>query len=178
MGGATSYTWRATGVLPTNDTASTSGDRSSVSTASASPCSTVSTPSGTPARCTRSASSSDGDGSFSDGLSTKALPQAMALASIHSGTMTGKLNGVMPATTPAGWRIVWTSTPVDTSALIEPFSSWGMPQANSTHSMPRATSPSASVRTLPCSRVTSGGELVAVPVEQLAEAEHGGRPAG
>ena len=40
------------------------------------------------------------------------LPQAMALANIHIGTMAGKLNGVMPATTPSGWRIEYTSTPV------------------------------------------------------------------
>ena len=40
-----------------------------------------------------------------DGLSTNVLPQAMALANIHIGTIAGKLNGVMPATTPSGWRI-------------------------------------------------------------------------
>ena len=34
-----------------------------------------------------------------------ALPQAIAVVHIHSGTMAGKLNGVMPATTPSGWRI-------------------------------------------------------------------------
>ena len=45
------------------------------------------------------------DGSFSLGLSTNALPHAIALAHIHSGTIAGKLNGVMPATTPSGWRI-------------------------------------------------------------------------
>ena len=36
----------------------------------------------------------------------------MALASIHKGTMTGKLNGVTPATTPSGWRTECTSTPL------------------------------------------------------------------
>ena len=35
----------------------------------------------------------------------KQFPHAMALANIHIGTMAGKLNGVMPATTPSGWRI-------------------------------------------------------------------------
>ena len=35
----------------------------------------------------------------------KALPQAIAGAIFHSGIMAGKLNGVMPATTPSGWRI-------------------------------------------------------------------------
>ena len=29
----------------------------------------------------------------------------MATGAIHMGTMTGKLNGVMPATTPSGWRM-------------------------------------------------------------------------
>jgi len=45
------------------------------------------------------------DGSRSDGLSTKALPQAMAIGCIQAGTMMGKLNGVIPAATPSGWRI-------------------------------------------------------------------------
>ena len=47
----------------------------------------------------------DADGSFSDGFRTNVLPQAIAIANIHIGTIAGKLNGVMPATTPSGWRI-------------------------------------------------------------------------
>ena len=35
----------------------------------------------------------------------KALPQAMASGYIHMGTMAGKLKGVIPATTPRGWRM-------------------------------------------------------------------------
>ena len=50
-------------------------------------------------------SSSDADGSFSDGLSTNVFPHASAGAHIHIGTIAGKLNGVIPATTPSGWRI-------------------------------------------------------------------------
>ena len=46
------------------------------------------------------------DGTFSDGLRMNALPHAMATGTIHIGTMTGKLNGVMPAHTPTGWRTV------------------------------------------------------------------------
>ncbi len=42
------------------------------------------------------------DGSFSLGLRMNVLPHASALANIHIGTMPGKLNGVMPATTPSG----------------------------------------------------------------------------
>ena len=45
------------------------------------------------------------DGSRSEGLRMKALPQAIAGAHFHIGIMAGKLNGVMPATTPSGWRI-------------------------------------------------------------------------
>jgi allophanate hydrolase subunit 1 len=44
------------------------------------------------------------DGSRSDGLRTKVLPHAIAIGYIHIGTIAGKLNGVMPATTPSGWR--------------------------------------------------------------------------
>ena len=44
------------------------------------------------------------EGSFSLGLSRKAFPQAIAIGYIHIGTIDGKLNGVMPATTPSGWR--------------------------------------------------------------------------
>ena len=35
----------------------------------------------------------------------KVLPQAIAIGYIHIGTIAGKLKGVMPATTPSGWRI-------------------------------------------------------------------------
>ncbi len=52
------------------------------------------------------------EGSFSLGLRTKVLPQARALANIHIGTMPGKLNGVMPATTPSGCLMLYTSIPV------------------------------------------------------------------
>ena len=40
------------------------------------------------------------------------FPQAIATGNIHIGTMAGKLNGVIPAHTPSGWRIEWLSTPV------------------------------------------------------------------
>ena len=35
----------------------------------------------------------------------------MAIGNIHIGTMAGKLNGVIPATTPSGCRIEYASTP-------------------------------------------------------------------
>ena len=49
-----------------------------------------------------SAIASTEEGSFSEGLRMKVLPQAIAMGYIHSGTMAGKLKGVMPATTPSG----------------------------------------------------------------------------
>ena len=68
-------------------------------------------PDGSPACASSSAISSDTDGSFSLGLSTNVLPHARALANIHIGTIAGKLNGVIPATTPRGWRMEYTSMP-------------------------------------------------------------------
>ena len=38
------------------------------------------------------------------GLRMNALPHASAGPAFHSGIIAGKLNGVMPATTPSGWR--------------------------------------------------------------------------
>ncbi len=40
-----------------------------------------------------------------EGLRMKALPQAIAMPNIHIGIIAGKLNGVMPAPMPSGWRI-------------------------------------------------------------------------
>src|SRR3970282_2332834 len=97
--------YRAIGVDPTKDTPATSGWVSRASTASLSPCTTWNTPSGSRASANSSAASRDAEGSFSDGLRTNVLPQAMARGYIHIGTMAGKLNGVMPATTPTGWGV-------------------------------------------------------------------------
>ena len=75
----------------------------------------------------------------------------MAIGCIHIGTMIGKLNGVIPAATPSGWRIEKQSTSVETFSEKSPLSRWGMPEATSTTSRPRWTSPAASGTTLPCS---------------------------
>src|SRR6188472_3588079 len=97
--------YRAIGVDPTNETAPIPGCSSIASTATLSPWITLKTPSGSPASLRSSAVKIDADGSFSDGLSTNVLPHAIAGAHIHIGTMAGKLNGVIPATTPTGCRI-------------------------------------------------------------------------
>src|SRR6476660_6869196 len=116
----------AMGVEPTNDTAATSGWVSNASTAVLSPCTTLNTPSGSPASAHSSATSMDALGSRSLGLSTNVLPVAMATGCIHIGTIAGKLNGVIPAHTPSGWRNEYASTVVETWSEYSPFSSCGM----------------------------------------------------
>ena len=104
---------------------------------------------------------SEAEGSRSEGFRMNVLPQASAIGNIHSGTIAGKLNGVMPATTPSGWRREKLSTPRPTWSLNSPFSRSGMPVANSTTSRPRVTSPAASERTLPCSAVMMAASSLA-----------------
>ena len=64
----------------------------------------MNTPSGRPASFSSSAIRMLGDGSFSDGFRMKQLPQARAIGNIQSGTIAGKLKGVIPAQTPIGCR--------------------------------------------------------------------------
>jgi hypothetical protein len=140
-------------VEPTKDTALMSGEVSRPSTATLSPFRTVKTPSGRPASAHSRASHNAAEGTFSLGLSTTVLPAAMASGKNHIGTIAGKLNGLITATGPRGWRIEVTSTLEEAFSVKAPFSRCPIPQANSTTSCPRATSPRASERTLPCSAV-------------------------
>ena len=93
----------------------------SASTASLSPWTTFRMPSGRPASRKTSASQLAAEGSRSLGLRTTALPAAIAVVNIQSGTMAGKLKGVMHATTPTGCRICLTSTPSATCSANSPF---------------------------------------------------------
>src|ERR687888_654839 len=95
----------AIGVEPTKLTAEMPGCSRIASTATLSPCTTLKTPSGTPASCSSCAVYTEAEGSFSEGLRTNVFPHASAGAHIHMGTIAGKLKGVMPAHTPSGWRI-------------------------------------------------------------------------
>ncbi len=83
-------------------------------------------------------------GVWDDGLRMIALPAASAIGRIHIGTMTGKLNGVIAATTPSGWRSVTASTPEATLGVFMPAMWTGRPQAYSTVSIPRVTPTNAS----------------------------------
>src|SRR5687767_4466358 len=95
----------AIGVEPTNEMPATLGCVSSASTATLSPCTTLNTPGGRPASASSCAQKFAHDGSRSLGFKMNVLPHAIASGYIHIGTIAGKLNGVMPATTPIGWRI-------------------------------------------------------------------------
>src|SRR5690606_22945795 len=145
------YTDSAIAEEPTKLTALIRGCRKIASTVSLSPWSTLRMPGGRPASSISSPSRTGTDGSRSDGFRMNALPLAIAGPNIHIGIIAGKLNGVMPATTPRGWRIECTSIPGPAPTVDSPFSRCGMPQANSITSSPRWTSPRASPRTLPCS---------------------------
>ena len=85
--------------------------------------------------------------------------------------MPGKLNGVMTATTPTGWRIISSSMPDAMSSRLLPIISDGMPVATSTFSMPRFSSPSDSASVLPHSCVISLAISVKLRVEQRLEPE-------
>src|SRR5436305_4384789 len=97
--------WRTIALDPTKDTAFTRGSVNRESTVLLAPCTRLSTPGGKPASCASSTNRTAVRGTSSEGFRTKVLPQAMAIGNIHSGTMNGKLNGVMPTQTPMGLRV-------------------------------------------------------------------------
>ena len=122
-----------------------------VSTASLSPLTTFITPSGSPASLSSSAINRVELGSLSEGFKIKQLPHTIAIGYIHKGTIAGKLNGVIPATTPSGWNSLQESILGATFLLCSPLSNSGAPQAYSTFSIPRCNSPPASWEIFPCS---------------------------
>ena len=60
-------------------------------------------------------------GTFSLGLSSTQLPATSAIGAVHIGTMKGKLNGTIEATTPTGSRTSAHTTPVLTVS-VRPWS--------------------------------------------------------
>src|SRR6476661_8354269 len=143
----------ATALEPTKDTALTRGSVRSWSTVLLAPCTRFKTPGGIPASCASSTMRAAVRGTLSEGFSTNVLPQAIAIGNIQSGTMKGKLNGVMPTHTPTGYRVDQLSTEVPTRSTVSPIIKVGAPQANSMHSMPRSNDPCASSLVLPFSSV-------------------------
>ena len=109
-----------------------------------SPLITLNTPSGNPASFKSCANFIEHDGSFSEGFKINVFPHAIAIGNIHIGTIAGKLNGVIPATTPNGCRIDQLSTFVPTFSENSPLRTCGIPHANSTTSNPLVKDPFAS----------------------------------
>mmetsp|Transcript_46345 Transcript_46345/g.116712 ORF Transcript_46345/g.116712 Transcript_46345/m.116712 type:complete len:380 (+) Transcript_46345:436-1575(+) len=138
---------------PTKEMARMAGWSQMKFTASCVPWMTFSTPSGTPASLARRARIRDAPGLRSDGFRTYVFPQVMAMGNIHMGIMAGKLKGVMPAHTPSGWRYEYVSMWRDTFSTVSPMMLVAVAHDCSTTSRPRKTSPRASTRVLPCSRV-------------------------
>src|SRR5947208_6609316 len=97
----------------------------------------LNTPGGRPASVNSSPSFIADSGTFSDGFKINVLPHVIATGNIHSGTIDGKLNGVMPTQTPTGCRLVSQSTLGARLASDCPINRLGIPQANSTISTPR-----------------------------------------
>mmetsp|Transcript_20067 Transcript_20067/g.40679 ORF Transcript_20067/g.40679 Transcript_20067/m.40679 type:complete len:201 (+) Transcript_20067:820-1422(+) len=97
-------TIEATGEDPTKVTARTSLWSIIASTASLVPWTMLKTPSGIPALVINPTTLFIVSGTFSLGLSTTVLPVTSAMGTVHIGTMKGKLNGTMLATTPTGSR--------------------------------------------------------------------------
>ena len=92
----------AIGVDPTKDIDLMLDSSNIASTTSLSPCITLKTQLGNPASFSNSAIIIEAVGSVGLGFKMKQLPDAIAKGYIHMGTITGKLNGVMPATIPNG----------------------------------------------------------------------------
>ncbi len=139
-----SKTYFPTAVEPTNWMALMPGCSTIALTASRPPYTTLNVPSGPPAACHSSAWSWVAPGVWEEGLRTTVLPHMRAIGTIHIGTMTGKLKGVIAATTPSGPRRVKASTLVATLGVIIPARWTGRPAAYSTVSRPRITSAKAS----------------------------------
>ena len=91
--------------------------------------------------------------------------------------MIGKLNGVIPAQTPSGWRKECRSTSVETWSENSPLVSSAIPQANSTTSMPADDLALGVLERLAVLGGDDPRELVRVLHDQLAEGEHHPRAA-
>ena len=102
LAAAVLYTYSATGFDPTKEIAGTSSCSNRRLTTSCAPWTILSTPSVRPASRNNSASRLARSGVRSDGFRTKVFPIAIASGNIQHGTIIGKLNGVMPPTTPTG----------------------------------------------------------------------------
>jgi hypothetical protein len=109
------------------------------------------TPLGRPAFSKYSANFIAAKGVCSDGFKINVLPAVIANGIIHRGTITGKLNGVIPETTPMGSWVITQLIPGETSE-DSPFKTLGIEIAKSITSTPLLMLPIASSMVLPLSK--------------------------
>ena len=92
----------------------------------ATPCTTFSTPAGSPASSNAAASRSPISGVIGDGLNTTVLPAASAGPILRLAMLSGKFHGVMTPTTPTGSSTEYTSG-VSSLGNVVPVSRYASP---------------------------------------------------
>ena len=116
---------------PVKLTASMPGDDASAAPSfEPGPITRLSTPGGSPARCTMSTSVHGDAGTSSAGLNTTQFPNASAGAIFHAGIASGKFHGVIAAMTPSGSRVTSTSMPGRTESSFSPVRRTASPAKN------------------------------------------------
>ena len=114
-------------------------------------------PAGSPTPSMISATVSIVSGSFDGGLRTIEQPAAIAGATLCAARLSGKLNGLMPATGPIGKRRVMPTRPFEeairSSGIISPYIRSASSAPSRNVSVARSTSTSASRIGLPASRL-------------------------
>ena len=88
-----------------------------------------------------------------DGLNTTVLPVTRAGIIFQHGIAIGKFQGVMIPATPIGWRMLIAHLSGSSDGVVSPNIRRPSPAMRKAMSMPSWTSPRASARTLPISRV-------------------------
>ncbi len=88
-----------------------------------------------------------------EGLSTTVLPVTSAGIIFQHGMAIGKFQGVMIPATPSGWRTLIAHLSGSSDGVVSPNIRRPSPAIRKAMSIPSWTSPRASARTLPISRV-------------------------
>ena len=139
---------------PVNEITPTSGLSTIASPTSApEPVTRLTTPGGKPASSSSSTSSVAQCGASEAGLNTTALPATSAGISFQHGIAIGKFQGVMIPAIPIGWRMLMAHLSGSSEGTVSPNIRRPSPAIRNAMSIPSWTSPRASARTLPISRV-------------------------
>jgi hypothetical protein len=139
---------------PVNDMIATSGLSTIASpTSPPAPVTRLTVPGGKPASAISSTSSVAQWGVSDEGLKTTVLPVTRAGIVFQHGIAIGKFQGVMIPATPSGWRMLIAHLSGSSDGTVSPAMRRPSPAIRKAMSIPSWTSPRASLRTLPISRV-------------------------